>query len=232
MNERRSHRPRPRRVTTLVLALAIAAMLALGGMATIRSDGVASRAQQPGSPAAGTTAVVGLPVVPAAAECAVAPVPFAGLPAVPPANPATGTPAPPLPTGGSPATPEQAAAVLATLRLQVACVNAGDVPRALALTGGAYREEILAEVGTPSEAEYAVLATPLPRTDGTLIAITALDGTMSLPDGSLTAQVTTLATATTVNAVTLSPSSTSPTSYVITGQEQVSRAVPTRTPIA
>jgi len=208
------------------VALTIATMLATGTTGSPTAAGVALPARQAGTPTA-----VGLPVVPAPAECTVAPVPFAELPAVQAADRAATPPAPLLPAGGAPATPEQSASFLATLRLQIACLNAGDIPRALALTGSAYRDRVLAQSGTPTEAQYAVLATPLPRTDGTVIAITALDGITSGPDGTLAATVTTLTSATTVNLVTLSPSSTSPTGYVITDQRQLSRATPTRTPI-
>lgn len=208
------------------MALMIATMLATGTLTANPSAGVALPVRQAGTPTAG-----GLPVVPAPAECTVAPVSFAELPAIQAADPAATSPAPSLPAGGAPATPEQSASFLATLRLQIACLNAGDIPRALALTGGAYRDRVLAQSGTPTEAQYAVLATPLPRTDGTVIAITTLNGITSGLDGTLTAPVTTLTTATTVNLVTLSPSPTSPTGYVITDQRQLSRATPTRTPI-
>lgn len=230
MNTRRTGRFTARRAT--LLSLAAAAMLAAGILAIGSPGGTASRSQQPGTPAAGTPVAGGLPIVPAAAECVVAPVAFADLPAVQPVDPTAATPAPAILTGGTPATPEQSVAALATIQIQIACVNAGDIPRALALTGGAYRDRLFARTGTPTEAEYAVLATPLPRVDGTVIVITAIDGVMSFPDGTLTVQVTTLTTATTVNMVTLAPSATSPTGYVIVDQRQVSRIVPTRTPIA
>ena len=219
----------PRRPTTGIIA-----MVALLGASAlfVTGMGIAASSQQPDTPTAGTPAASGLPIVPAAAECTVAPVALADLAAIPPASPAATPPMPMAPTGATPATPRQSAAVLATLRLQIACVNAGDIPRALALTGGAYRARLFAATGPPTEAGFAVLATPLPRVDETVIAITALDTVAGYPDGTLSARVTTMTTATTVNAVTLSPSPASPTGYVITDQQQVSRVAPTRTPIA
>lgn len=218
----------------IATTLLIATTLAVVGTVGDDVSGLALRSGQLGSPPAGTPAVGGLPIVPAPTECVAAPVTFADLPLVQPNAPAA-TPdltSAATPTGGTAATPEQTATVLATIRLQIACVNAGDIPRALALTGGAYRDRLFATTGTPSETEYATLATPLPRVDQTVIVITAVDGVSAFPDGTLTAQVTTVTTATTVNVVTLTPSASSPTGYVITDQRQVSRIAPTRTPIA
>lgn len=216
---------RMRGVAALGLALCVA--FVSSAMAAIDAP---TQYQGLATPIGGTPAAGSLPLIPAAAECTVEPVAFANLTPVAPIDPVAATPAPVVEGGGTPASPEQAATVLTTLRLQIACVNAGDIPRALALTGGSYYERLFARTGTPDEAEYAILATPLPRSAATAIAIIAVDGVVALPDGSLRADVTTRTTAVTVNTVTLAPSPSSPTGYVIVAQRQLSRVTPTPEP--
>ena len=84
----------------------------------------------------------------------------------------------------------------------------------------------------PDAAEYAILATPLPRSMETAITIVAVDGVVALPNGLLRADATTATTTITVNTVTLAPAPASPTGYVIVDQQQVSRVTPIPSPDA
>ena len=231
-------RPRPvgRTLGGVALGLALCLTTVAASTAAFNAPARSQELATPlaGTPTGGTPAAGGLPLSPVAAECTVAPVPFAELTPVAPIDPAgaTPTPAPDVQGGGTPASPEQVASVIATLRLQIACLNAGDIPRALALTGGAYYERLFARTGTPDEAEYAVLATPLPRSAETAITVLAVEAVVALPDGSLRADVTTGTIAITVNTVTLAAAPSSPTRYVIVDQRQLSRVTPTPEPDA
>ncbi len=218
-----------RRLSGTALAVGLAATLA-GAPALL--DARQSASPPPGSPVA--VGLADLPIIPDPAECAVAPLPYADL-ATAVAGDMTpdseSTPA--TTTGSASADPAQVDGVMLTLRLQIACVNAGDLPRALALTGGAYRAQVIAPVGVPSEGQYAALATPVPVSVDGLIGVLAVDEVVALPDGRITARVATLANGvTTTSMVTFSPSTSSPTGWLITGQDRLSRVDANGTPVA
>ncbi len=214
--------------------LSIVAVAALGphaGPLTARQDMATPAMGLLATPGSGTPETIALPLTPSAVDCTVAPVPFAdltriGIPEV------AMTPPPSMVTGGAPVDPSRVDAVVATMRVQIGCINAGDIPRALALAGGPYFERLLAQIGSPTEAQYATLATPLPRTETDQITIVTVEQVLGYPDGTLTAQVTTESGPTTVNLLQLEPNPLSPSGYVITQQEQVSRVEPSADPNA
>ena len=187
--------------------------------------------QELATPATGTPAAFGLPLTPSVADCTVAPVPFAELPVIGIPEIAM-TPPPSQSTGGTPAGAALVEAVTETLRIQIGCVNAGDIPRALALAGGDYYTALFAGLPPLTEGQYGILATPLPRSPDSLITIVAVEQVMSYPDNTLTAQITTEAGPTTVNALRLEPNPNTPTGYVIVQQEQLSRSEPSADPNA
>ncbi|HEV2527117.1 MAG TPA: hypothetical protein VGT61_01500 [Thermomicrobiales bacterium] len=181
------------------------------------------------SPAA--VALTDLPVIPDGAECVLEPLPYGDLATAIAGGGAT--PAPVAASGGEPAGPEQVEAAILTLRAQIACVNGGDLPRALALTGGGYLVQVIGPVGLPTDAQYAVLATPVPRSIDGSIVLVAVDEVVALPDGSLSALVVTaVGDVTTTSAVTLTPSTGSPIGWLITGQVQLARVDAEGTPVA
>jgi hypothetical protein len=110
-----------------------------------------------------------LPAAPAPAECRVAPRPVAELRALG-ATPAPSDLAPwpaavPSETdlpGGPAADFATAAAVAAVAREYVACVNAWDLTRLLALATDDYVRRFVAAEGPITPQQYAELATPLP----------------------------------------------------------------------
>ena len=213
--------------TLLGLALLIGAMMAIVDTGT---SPILAR-QDAATPAAGTPSSTGLPLIPTVADCTVAPVAFPELPVV--SIPELSmTPPPSQSTGGTPADESLVAAVVDTLRIQIGCVNAGDIPRALALAGGDYYTGLFASLRGLTEGEYATLATPLPRVEPDRITIVAVEQVMSYPDNTLTAQVTTAAGATTVNLLRMEPNPNSPTGYMIVQQEQLSRVEPSTDPNA
>ncbi len=207
--------------------------LLIGATTTVmsaRSDFVGAR-QDLATPAAGTPSATGLPQTPTAADCTVEPVPFPELQVV--SIPELSmTPPPSQSTGGTPANASMVAAVIDTLRIQIGCVNAGDIPRALALASGDYYAGLFANLQNVTEGQYATLATPLPRPEADRITIVAVDQVTSYPDNTLTTQVTTEAGATTVNVLRLEPNPNTPTGYMIVQQEQLSRVEPSADPNA
>ncbi len=211
----------------IVVGTLLGLALLIGAMTAIVSAGTGSilARQDAATPAAGTPSATGLPLTPTAADCTVAPVAFPELPVV--SIPELSmTPPPSQSTGGTPADAARVAAVVDTLRIQIGCVNAGDIPRALALAGGDYYTGLFATLQGLTEGEYATLATPLPRVEADRITIVAVEQVMSYPDNTLTAQVTTEASATTINALRLEPNPNTPTGYMIVQQEQISRVEP------
>lgn len=205
-------------VTVAGLALTVAAVVPDGGLVARRGEA---------TPATGITGiatpVVTLPFTPSAADCVVAPLPYGSLPVV-----ATGTTPVPATSGtGATADPEQIAAVIRTLEIQIGCVNAGDIPRALAMTGGPYRDSLLGQYGTPTAPEYALLATPLPLAPAAVIAIVSVDEVVALPDGTLSARVVTSSGPTVTSRVTVAPDPASPTGYLIVDLARISRVEPT-----
>ncbi len=207
--------------------------LLIGATTTVMSARFAhvGARQDLATPAPGTPSSTGLPLTPTAADCTVEPVPFPEPPVV--SIPELSmTPPPSQSTGGTAANASLVAAVIDTLRIQIGCVNAGDIPRALALAGGDYYTGLFANLQNVSEGQYGTLATPLPRPEADRITIVAVEQVMSYPDNTLTAQVTTGAGATTVNVLRLEPNPNTPTGYMIVQQEQLSRVEPSAGPNA
>ena len=171
-----------------------------------------------------------MPITPGAADCTVDPVAYGDLPLLSsPENALNGPPTPP--PGGQPGGERARSAVTDTLRIQIGCVNAGDVPRALALAGPEYTQSLFRDIGLPDEGQYATLATPSPVPDQAVATITAIEDVQMYPDGSLSAQVTTTSgVATTVNDVLFAPAPASPTGYVIRWLTQVSTTPATPQP--
>ncbi len=210
----------------LSLALLVSVLMIAG-----TDPGQATARQESATPTTGTPVASGLPLTPSAADCTVAPVVFPELPVIGIPEIAM-TPPPSQATGGTPADDTLMRAVVETLRIQIGCVNAGDIPRALALAGGDYYTGLFAGLPSLAEGQYETLATPLPRTVDSLITILAVNQVMSYPDNTLTAQVTTEAGPTTVNALRLEPNPNTPTGYMIVQQEQLSRSEPSADPSA
>lgn len=133
--------------------------------------------------------------VPAPAECRVAPVPVARL-RQGAATPIGGTPvgdaatpfAPPVDTAADAATTE---AVTATVREAIACANAGNLLRGLALASDSYRDRFVAglDLGRFDERSVDLLATPEPPLDGQ--ALLGVRDVQFLADGRVGLVVTT-----------------------------------------
>lgn len=215
----------------MVSIVVVATVSGHTGLLMARQDLATPAAGQLATPGLGTPEATALPLTPSAVDCTVAPVPFAdltriGIPEV------AMTPPPSMVTGGAPVDRSRVDAVITTLRVQIGCINAGDIPRALTLAGGPYFERLLTGIGSPTEAQYGALATPLPRTETDQITIVAVEQVLGYPDGTLTAQVTTVSGPTTVNFLQLEPNPLSPSGYVITQQEQISRVEPSADPTA
>ena len=210
----------------MTLALAIAGLMALANRPAVAQSGT------PNATPGASPAAVSLPVTPGAADCTVDPMAYGDLPLLSaPENSLNGPPTPP--PGGQPGDARAQAAVTDTLRIQIGCVNAGDIPRALALAGPEYTQSLFRDIGAPDEAQYATLATPSPVPDQAVVSITAIDDVQMYPDGSLSARVTTNSgIATTVNDVLFTAAPESPTGYVIRWLTQVSTTSATPQPSA
>lgn len=201
-------------VTVVGLALTVAAVVPGSGLVARQGEA---------TPSTGiATPVVTLPFTPSAADCAVAPLPYDALPVIP----IGASPVPATPGSGATASPEQIAVVVRTVEVQIGCVNAGDIPRALALTGGPYRASLLGQYGTPTAPEYAPLATPLPLAPAAVITIVSVDEVVALPDGTLSARVVTSSGPTVTSRVTVAPDPASPTGYLIVDLTRISRVEP------
>jgi len=164
--------------------LVLAALLAVIAAVSLRVGA------QEATPAA---TPIGGPVTPAPEECVVEPrtlVSFQGLatPAADPATPAPTIGADGLPAG-TPADPTTIAAITATTRELIACINAGEVLRGLALYSDPflrtqYRENVV------SQASFDAAATPRPRGPETWVSIASIRDARVLPDGRVGAIVT------------------------------------------
>jgi hypothetical protein len=163
---------RPRALLPPLLALATAAWVAPAGVVQTRHGDFT-------------------PVVPAPAECRVAPRSLASLQALeatPPPAP-TAAPWPPdVPTEadlpqGPPADPATAAAIEAVARAYIACVDAGDLPRLFALATDDYTRHFVAEEGPITAERYAELATPYPSEPAGRAALLAVRDARVLADG-------------------------------------------------
>jgi hypothetical protein len=124
--------------------------------------------------------------------CRVAPISFEDLQAIlatPIATPSASPTAPTIPEG-TPADPETAAGITATLHELIACFNAGEVLRAYSLYTPDYLRRIYSTQDPPTEAAYAVLATPQPADADARSAILDVAGVRVFDDGSAGANVT------------------------------------------
>jgi ketosteroid isomerase-like protein len=156
---------RPRSLLPPLLALAVATWVA---------------------PAAGST-----PVVPDPAECRVAPRSLASLQALettPPPAPTAVTWPPDVPSEadlpqGPPADPATARAIAAVAREYVACVNAWDLPRLLALVSDDSLRRSVAAEGPITAEEYAEMATPYPADPAGWATLLAVRDARVLADG-------------------------------------------------
>jgi hypothetical protein len=90
---------------------------------------------------------------------------------------------------GEPADAETAAAVLETLREGVACINAGEYLRILALYSDNVVREGVGGLGDQVEAVYDELATPAPPTEAERTEIIEVQGVVVPPDGRVAALV-------------------------------------------
>jgi hypothetical protein len=134
------------------------------------------------APAAGST-----PVVPAPAECQVAPRSLASLQALvgtPPAAPwPSDVPSEADLPQGPPADLATVAAIEAVAREYVACVNAWDLPRLLGLTTDNYARRFVAAEGPITAEVYAAMSTPYPTEPAWRVELLAVRDARVLADG-------------------------------------------------
>ena len=164
----------------LIVLVALVAALGLGAHAA--RSGPATR--QGATPVA---AVAGLPVTPAPEECRVPPRSLSSLQALTSPTAATPVPSPaPGPDGlpvGAPADAATLAGIAATARELVACLNAGEFLRGLALYSDAFLRADLAGSGGITEEAYAARATPFPRPPAAWFTLTEVRDARLLADG-------------------------------------------------
>lgn len=209
----RFHPERPRRCHPATVFVLLAALMLPG---TLTLNG-ATFARQAGTPA-GATPTALLPILPAAEECTVPPRAFETLPL------GQGTPAPlfarATPLAGHSEAASAEAAVIATMRLYLACVNAGDLPRVFTMSSDAYVSQLLQQANLPplTAAIYQNLGTPVPRPDIQMVRIQSISNVEAHPDGSISARIVTVDLDTTTNDIVIVPSATSPTGYVLDRQ--------------
>jgi hypothetical protein len=204
---------RPASVVTLVVVLGfiVPAGISLNESIAARQDGTPG----PASPAAL------FPILPMPEECTVTPRPFVTLPL------GEGTPLAASPAASPMAEPTGAAstteAVIATMRIYLACVNAGDLPRVFAMASDAYLGQLLQQANLPplTETIYQYLGTPVPLSDVQMVRIQSISDVQVRPDGSISARIVTVDQDTTTNDIVLVPSATSPTGYVLDQQRHV-----------
>jgi len=167
--------------------LVLVALLAVIAGASLRAG---AQEATPAATAAGTPTG---PVTPAPEECVVAPrtlVSFQGLatPAADPATPAPITGADGLPAG-APADPATIAGITAATRELIACINAGEVLRGLALYSDPFLRSQYGQ-GAVSEESFDAAATPRPRGPETWVSIARIRDARVLADGRVGAIVT------------------------------------------
>ena len=172
-----------------LLAVVLASLVLLAGslvLAPARPGGSTTHAQE--------ATPIGTPVrdVPAPGECRVAPRSLASLQAL--ATPVAGAVAPTASTGtalppGEPADAATVAALTATAREVIACDNAGEALRALALYSDRSLRQHLGTPGAFTPERYATLATPRPVDPGIQVALVAVRDARLLPDGRAAAVV-------------------------------------------
>jgi hypothetical protein len=132
------------------------------------------------------TAAGSTPIVPDPAECRVAPRSLVSLQALLAPTAATWPPDVPseadLPRGPA-ADPATVTAITAVARDYIACVNAWDVPRLLALATDDYVRRFVVVEGPITAEGYAEMATPSPAEPAWRAALLAVRDARVLPDG-------------------------------------------------
>lgn len=147
---------------------------------------------------AGAQTTPSLPSTPAPSDCTVKPLP---LPLWKGTQPAVSPTAPVsvaghyVPPSGEPVDDATAQAIVATLTQAIACENAGDIPRMLALfTPDRVQAFFAGPRGFDAEAVEATAAVPAtPRAEGQRIALVWVQTPMRLDDGRVGTLVTTAA---------------------------------------
>ena len=172
-----------------LLAVVLTSLVLVAGTLVLvpaRPDGSTTLAQE--------ATPVGSPVrdVPAPGECRVVPRSLASLQAL--ATPAAGAVAPTASTGtalppGEPADAATVAALTATAREVIACDNAGEALRTLALYSDRYLRQYFATPDAFTPDRYGALATPRPVDPGLQVALVAVRDARLLPDGRAAAVV-------------------------------------------
>jgi hypothetical protein len=92
-------------------------------------------------------------------------------------------------TGGTSADPATFAAIEATIRDYVACLNAGDVARLAALATDRYARQLLAEFGIDAGDVPASIATVTPRPPSQRVRLVAITDVVVAADGTVGATV-------------------------------------------
>jgi ketosteroid isomerase-like protein len=134
--------------------------------------------------------------IPAPEECTVAPRTFAELQAlvatpvaVTPTPAGEGSPTPFALPAGTPADEATTEEVRSAIRELVACINAGDFWRVIALYSDRYVQFFLSQGGELTEEAYSQYATPVPLPPEQQIAIVEYRDVVVLPDGRIAAVV-------------------------------------------
>jgi hypothetical protein len=195
-----------RRVTLAVAAIAAVAVLVAAARSIGTSagqvvptpkgqlGGAPSLATQPPAPTPPTptpepTATATPAASPSAGEdaCDVAPRPLDELAQL--AASPVAAPEPARWIGGTGADPATFAAIEATVRDYVACLNAGDVPRLAALATDRYARQLLAETGTDAGRVPSAVATVTPRPPAQRVRLIAVTEVIAAADGAVYATV-------------------------------------------
>ncbi len=137
-------------------------------------------------------------------------IPTAAAP--PPATPASPAASPTafVPPSGDPADAETVAAVTATMRGNLACLNAGDTLASFAFYTDRFLAGLLADAGVPELRRdyYDALATPFALPPSRRTSLDAIEQIQVLGDGRVGALVTTTNVDRTVNYVVFAPGPT------------------------
>lgn len=169
----------------------------MGALAACLIAVIGLAAARPGPAAARQTSATPTSTVPAARECTVAPRQIPPPPATPIATPAA-SPTPFAQPSGHPADAATVQAVTATIRESVACANAGDALRDLALFSDRYVENYLYGPAALDIALFRQMAaTPQPAARGEALALVSVKNVILLSDGRAAATVVTQNTTTT-----------------------------------
>jgi len=165
----------------LIAAAAMAAVLATAGVQNAPTGSARAQAAQVGTPVADRDA-------PAPADCRGAPRAYDTFVLL--ATPGPVSSPPPVPSGapgglpaGEPADPATVAGITATIREVLACRNAGDLLRSLALYSDPFLRPLLAASGPLPPAAYARFATPQAIGPESWVALLAIHDARLLVDG-------------------------------------------------